>query len=145
MTITEFCNEINNYFKIEKYIGEIQISNGNIVGFDEKLKQNQYFRIVGSVFNDGVYKYPATNLVEEDFNGAVWAMAVPPSALALFEKMKAWDDKYGSSEAANSPFQSESFGGYSYSKGYNSSQSGGDSTVSWKRQFRNDLNQYRKI
>lgn len=145
MTITDFCEELHNFFEIEKYIETVTIKNGALLGFSDRLQENQYFRIVGSVFNDGVYKYPTTDLIDETFDGAIWAMAVPPAALALLEKIQEWDEKYANDEVANSPYQSESFGGYSYSKGYNSSSSGGDSTVSWQRQFKSQLNRWRKI
>lgn len=144
MTITDFCEEINNYFEVEKYIETVTIENGQLTGFSDRLQTDQYFRIVGSVFNDGVYKCPTTDLTDETFDGAIWAMAVPPAALALLEKIQEWDDKYSSDEVANSPYQSESFGGYSYTKGNNSAASGG-SVVSWQNQFKPQLNRWRKL
>lgn len=145
MTITDFCEELHNWFDVDRIFGTFTISNGEITVLDGYLQENQYFRIVGSVFNDGVYKYPSNELIDETFDGAVWAMAVPPAAIALFERIKDWDSKYSQSEAANSPFQSESFGGYSYSKGYNSSVNGSDTTVSWQKQFKSRLNRWRKL
>ena len=146
MTITDFCCELNNFFKKEIYLGEFTIEGGRIVlPAIVDIKDGRYFRIVGSVFNDGVYQYPATGLTDEMFRGAVWAMAVPPAAIALFEEIKVWDEKYSQNEAANSPFQSESFGGYSYSKGYSSSANGSDTTVSWQNQFKSRLNRWRKL
>lgn len=145
MTITDFCDEIHNYFELEKYIETVTIENGQLAGFSDRLQTDQYFRIVGSVFNDGVYKYPTTDLTDETFDGAIWAMAVPPDALALLEKIQEWDDKYSADEVANSPYQSESFGGYSYTKVSNSAANGGGSAVSWQTQFKPQLNRWRKI
>lgn len=145
MTITDFCDEIHNYFELEKYIETVTIENGQLAGFSDRLQTDQYFRIVGSVFNDGVYKYPTTDLTDETFDGAIWAMAVPPAVLALLQKIQEWDNKYSADEVANSPYQSESFGGYSYSKGSNSTLSGGGSAASWKNQFKSQLNRWRKI
>lgn len=146
MTITDFCDEIHNYFELEKYIQTVTIENGQITGFSDRLQPDQYFRIVGSVFNDGVHKYPATDLKDETFSGAVWAMAVPPSALALFNTIKEWDTKYSQNEAANSPFQSESFGGYAYTKSYSTRIGGGtDDMYTWQGHFRKNLNSLRKI
>lgn len=146
MTITDFCCELNNYFKKEIYLGEFTIEGGRIVlPAIVDLKNGQYYRIVGSVFNDGVYQHPATGLTDEMFRGAVWTMAVPPSALALFNTIKEWDAKYANDEVANSPYQSESFGGYSYSKGYNSSVNGSDTTVCWQKQFKSRLSKWRKL
>lgn len=145
MTITDFCEELHNWFDVDRIFGTFTISNGEITVTDGYLQNNQYFRIVGSVFNDGVYKYPASDLIDETFQGAIWAMAVPPAAIALFEKAQEWDLKYANDPVANSPYQSESFGGYSYSKGYNSSANGSDTTVSWQKQFKSRLNKWRKL
>lgn len=144
MTITDFCCELNNYFEKEIYLGEFTIEDGRIV-LPADIKDGQYFRIVGSVFNDGVYQHPAAGLTDEVFRGAVWAMAVPPAAIALFTQIQEWDEKYSQNKAANSPFQSESFGGYSYSKGYSNSANGSDTTVSWQNQFKSRLNRWRKL
>ena len=145
MTITDFCEELHNWFDVDRIFGTFTISNGEITVPDGYLQENQYFRIVGSVFNDGVRKYPASDLTDETFEGAVWAMAVPPSAIALFEEIKVWNEKYSQNEAANSPFQSESFGGYSYSKGFNSTTGGSNITVSWQNQFKSRLHRWRKL
>lgn len=145
MTITDFCDEINNYFVSDRKFGTFTITDGALTGADDFLSENQYFRIVGSVFNDGVYKYPTTDLTDETLDGAIWAMAVPPAALALLEKIQEWDEKYSADEVANSPYQSESFGGYSYTKVSNSAASGGGSAVSWQNQFKSQLNRWRKI
>lgn len=145
MTMTDFCEELHNWFDVDRIFGTFTISNGEITVPDGYLQENQYFRIVGSVFNDGVYKYPSNELIDETFDGAVWAMALPPAAIALFTQIQEWDEKYSQNEAANSPFQSESFGGYSYSKGYNSSANGSDTTVSWQNQFKSRLNRWRKL
>lgn len=146
MTITDFCEELHNFFEIEKYIETVTIENGALLGFSDRLQENQYFRIVGSVFNDGVYQYPTTDLTDETFDGAIWAMAVPPAALALLEKIQEWDDKYSKNEAVNSPFQSESFGGYTYTKSYSTRIGGGsDDLYYWQGHFRAQLNKWRKI
>jgi len=137
----EICKELNNFFDYERVYGKIAISNGEIV--DVSLETGQYFRIVGSIFNDGVYKYPA-DLVDEEFDGAVWKMAVPPAFINLCEDIKAWSDKnLAADSAAMSPFQSESFGGYSYSKGSGSSDGSG-AGASWQSAFASRLNSWRK-
>lgn len=145
MTMTDFCEELHNWFDVDRIFGTFTISNGEITVPDGYLQENQYFRIVGSVFNDGVYKYPSNELIDETFDGAVWAMAVPPAAIALFTQIQEWNEKYSQNEAANSPFQSESFGGYSYSKGSNSTTGGSNITVSWQDQFKSRLNRWRKL
>lgn len=144
--LTELCKEINNWFDKKKYFGTFVVEDGVLTG-NFSLQENQYFRIVGSVFNDGVYQYPATELVDETFDGAIWAMAVPNEVIALAQEIKEWADKYlGVDSAAMSPFNSESFGGYSYSKSGGSSSSGNvDLSGTWQGAFADRLNHWRKI
>lgn len=144
--LTELCKELNNYFDIKHYYGEFTIADGALVDIDY-LQEGQYFRIVGSVFNDGVYQYPATELKDEVFDGAIWAMAIPSEVIALADDIDAWTKKYQSLDSsAMSPFTSESFGGYSYSKGSGSSSgNGGGVGNTWQGVFANRLNKWRKI
>ena len=105
------------------------------------LQSGQYFRIVGSVFNDGVYKYgDEYTLTDEEFTGAVWALAIPASFLSLVEEIEAWQTKNGDTTAG--PFQSESFGGYSYTKATDSETGG---SVTWQSAFRSRLAKWRKL
>ena len=140
--LTEICAELRNYFEVPngRHFGKFEISGGSIAPLDF-LQDGQYFRIVGSVFNDGVHQYPASDLTDEVFEGAVWAMAVPPTLIALAAEIKDWNNKYG--ELVNSPYASESFGGYQYSKAFGAESSGG--VVKWETVFRKQLNRYRKI
>lgn len=145
--LTELCKELNNWFDKDRMIGEFKITDGELVGMSDVLQEGQYFRIVGSVFNDGVYQHPATNLEDEEFDGAVWAMAVPPSVIALSEEIQDWQNKYGGIDSqAMSPYQSESFGGYSYTKKGGTSSSGSNSNAdTWQSMFAAKLNRYRRI
>ena len=104
------------------------------------LADGQYFRICGSVFNDGLHQYPATDLVDEDFSGAIWALAIPPAVVDLADEIGAWQEKNG--EASASPYQSESFGGYSYSKATDAETGG---AVTWQSAFKRQLSAWRKI
>ena len=72
--LNELCGSLNNWF-VRGQDGDIKsgkytIKDGMIeVPF---LAEGQYFRIVGSVFNDGIYQYPAYDLIDEVFNGEIW-------------------------------------------------------------------------
>lgn len=104
------------------------------------LKDGQYFRICESVFNDGVYQYGCTNhLIDETFDGVVWALAVPGAVLDLVKEIEAWQEKNGNT--ADSPYLSESFAGYSYTKA--ATADGGP--VRWQEVFRSRLNPWRKV
>lgn len=142
MTITDFCEETNNWFDVDRRFGKFDIVDGKLIGVD--IAENQFFRVIGSIFNDGVYKNDSElNLTDETFDGAVWLMAVPPAVLSLIEEMNTWLTDNAS--VINSPYNSESFGGYSYTKG--GSGSGGDSNgnVTWQSHFASTLRRYRKI
>lgn len=146
--LTKLCKELNNWFVKDRIFSRFKIEDGEIQGLSSVLQDNQYFRIVGSVFNDGVYKYPTTDLEDEEFEGAVWAMAVPPSVVTLANDIQDWVDKYGGTESqAMSPFQSESFGGYSYTKKSGSGSNSGANTKlgTWQGAFATELNKWRKI
>lgn len=145
MTITDFCAEINNYFVSDRKFGTFTITNGALTGADDFLRENQYFRIVGSVFNDGVYKYPTTDLTNETFDGAIWAMAVPPAALALLEKMQEWDTQYGNNADNYTPYASETMHHYSRSFAIYTNSKGELVRPTWQAVFRTELNRWRKI
>lgn len=146
--LTELCQELRNWFDRDhdKWLGEITIADGNIsVGEREiDLLDGQYFRIIGSLLNDGVYQYPAEGLKDEEFHGAIWSMGIPPSVVALAEKISQWRED--NQAVIDSPYNSESFGGYSYSKsGSGSSSSSSGNPADWRIHFADDLNRWRKL
>ena len=136
--LTEICAEIRNYVEVPngRHFGTFTISGGSIAPLDF-LQEGQYFRIVGSVFNDGVYQYPA-KLKDEVFEGAVWAMALPPSVIALAAEIKTYND---SDAGKASPFTAESFGGYSYTKATDAN----GAPIGWQKAFASRLRQWRKL
>lgn len=147
-TLDEVCGYIKNFFVMPNGIhrGKFTIS-GKSMELDF-LQNGQYFRIVGSVFNDGVWKYPASDLSDEQFTGEIWAMAVPPAVIALLADIDEWNSKYGTANSVNmSPFSSESFNNYSYSKGTRGSGNGqsGSSPLSWKDVYGQKLTRWRKL
>ncbi|MBQ5597665.1 MAG: hypothetical protein IIU66_04185 [Clostridia bacterium] len=136
--LTEVCAELRNYFVKDIHNGTFEIVGGKITPLDF-IQENQHFRIVGSVFNDGVYKNTADLvLTDEIFSGSVWAMAVPPSVVALAEEIKKYNE---SDEAKPSAYNSESFGGYSYSKATDEN----GAPIGWKKVFASRLKPYRRI
>lgn len=147
-TIFEVCQYLKNWFdrNQEKYFGDITISNGALTT-NYGLKPNQYFRIVGSSLNDGVYQYPTTVLTDETFNGAIWGMALPPAFVALLDDIEAWKAKYAAADSvAMSPFTSESVPGvYSYSKNSGGNDTTTDKSGTWQGAFGARLASYRKM
>ena len=135
--LTELCAELRNYFVREVYRGNFTIKDGSIAPLNF-LQDGQYFTIVGSVFNDGVHKYPTDVLTDETFDGTIRTMAIPPTVIALAEEIKAYKE---SEPAKPSAYTSESFGGYTYTK---ATDKNGVPT-SWKKVFADRLNEWRKI
>lgn len=135
--LTELCAELRNYFVREVYRGNFTIKDGSIAPLNF-LQNGQYFTIVGSVFNDGVHKYPTDVLIDETFDGTIRTMAVPPAVIALAEEIKAYNE---SDAAKPSAYTSESFGGYTYTKVTDKN----GAVASWKTIFASRLNKWRKI
>ena len=106
------------------------------------LQEGQYYRIVGSVFNAGIHRYPDDALTDEAFTGEIRPMRVPPAFLALAEEIARWQARYGA--AAESPYRSESFAGYSYSRA-GGLDANGAGAAAWQNAFRSRLDPYRKL
>lgn len=131
--IDEICASLHNYFAVDIVPGEYTVNDGEItLPF---LAAGQFFRVVGSVFCDGVYRCGDKLPADETFDGAIWAMAIPPAFEAVAAEIEEWKQK--NAEVINSPYQSESFGGYSYTKGSDS--------ASWQGVFAKRLNRWRKL
>ena len=141
--IGQICAEVKNYFvqpDADIHAGNYTIENGTLSPIPF-VQVGQYYRIVGSALNDGIYKHGFDDLAlqDEEFFGTVWSMRVPKDFIALCSEIEAWTEK--NSVALSGPYQSESFAGYSYSK---ASGSGG-AAYGWQDQFKNKLNRYRKL
>lgn len=136
--LEEVLMHLNNWFVLETYAGTYTVQDGSIaLPF---LQDGQYYRICGSVFNDGLHQYKSeSGLTDETWDGVIWVLAVPRAVIDLASDIQTWQEK--NVQVVQSPYQSESFGGYSYSKA-----SGADgSAVTWQSVFRPQLNPYRKI
>lgn len=149
--LTEICANIRNYFTYEKdvHFGNFAVVDGSITpSFDIPT---DYIRIIGSHKNNGVHKrgdngkFDLTD--EAEFHGAVWVMSPPADFLALVAEMEAAQAKYGAVDSqAMSPFNSESFGGYSYTKAGSLSNSGaGGVGYDVFSVYASRLNAYRRI
>ena len=116
-------------------VGDFEITGGAIEL--SNVKDGQYYRIVGSALNDGIYRYPSYDLIDETFFGAVYPMCVPVSLLKLTEEIEAWQS--ANADKLASPYTSESFAGYTYSKATNA-----DGTAySWQTAFAARLKPWR--
>lgn len=142
--LTELCQELHNWFEREKRSGSFRIADGMLEA--DFLLPGQYFRVMGSLFNDGVHQYGNDYLNDEDFTGSVWSLAIPVAVIKLSEDIDAWRAKYEAPDSsAMSPYMSESFGGYSYSKGSTISGTGTGGATSWRTSFASRMNAWRKL
>ena len=128
-TIYQLCAHANNWFEDKKIIGDIEISGGRLNVDTENYK---YIRIIGSNDNDGVYEVSQMTLTDESFDGAVWLLKIPKPFVELSSKIAAWMEANGGKEL----YQSESFGGYSYTRNPDS--------LTWQGAFKSEIDQWRK-
>lgn len=155
--MTCLCREVRNYFvrsDADRISGRFSVREGTIAlsspqGDGFEISDGRYFRIVGSVYNDGVWQMSSElvqKLADEEFEGQIWLMAPPRDFTDLADEIAAWIDRFG--DAAFSPYASESFGGYSYtlrgtSRRNESARDNED--AGWQTAFRRQLAAYRRI
>ena len=155
MDITEMCLECKNFFLrdgVKDIHSNVYTISGNAITPLDFIIPGQFFRITGSVLNDGVYQNTAEGLAslqDETFEGNIWAMAVPPAFLKLCEEIDAWQNKYGNIGSMNmSPYVSQSISGvFSATKSSSGGSSGsGESSVqTWQSVYKSRLNKWRRI
>ena len=133
--LEEVLRSLNNWFEAKRENGVFEIAGGSIGLPEGWLLDGQYFRIEGSVFNDGLHQWPAVDLRDETFTGRVTALAIDPELIELSNRIDTWRAKY--SEAAESPFASQAFESLSYTL-----KSGADS---WRSAFHSELKHWKKL
>ena len=138
--LEQVLHYLKNWFPVSdgKHYGTFTVKDGMVeLPF---LQIGQYYRVIGSVFNDGLHRYPSDDLQTESFTGCVWALAVPKAVVELSEEINAWNEK--NAQIVTGPYQSESFDGYSYTLKADGGAEGG---ASWQSTFAGRLNQWRKL
>ena len=145
VTMGELCAHLRNYFTepCDRHPGIYTVS-GGILSPCWFLLPGQYFRVIGSRKNDGVYRYgtDCPVLADEEFTGCVWAMRVPPALDVLLSEICDWQENYG--EAEESPYTSESFAGYRYTKKARGQDAGDGYRNGWRGAFASRLAPWRK-
>lgn len=147
MDLSRICAALKNYFvqfDQDVHAGVYTIDS-HVVTPSNFLQNGQYFRVVGSVFNDGVYKFGDADsmglLVDETFSGAIWTMRVPRSFIDLVSDYDRLNAKIEELALVSTGFASESFDGYSYTL----SSGAPAELLQWKSRLDSELNQYRRI
>lgn len=138
--LEQVLRHIHNRFEYDSRSGTFTVSDRRleIVG----MQEGQYFWVEGSVFNDGLHRYPDRDMHDEEFEGRVVLLAVPRAVLDLADRIGKWCDEY--SKTLDSPYQSESFGGYSYTMQSGSSSDGSPASA-WAVKFSSELDPWRKM
>lgn len=126
----ETMQECNNYFVCDVFYSDFEVSEGKL---SLPLLEGQYYIVHGSVLNDGLHQYGDV-LKDETFTGCIHACNIPQAFIDLADEIDEWREKY------ETPFTSESFEDYSYSK-----TSGKSGAVTWQESFRSRLNAWRKV
>lgn len=148
MMLEEVLRYINNRFdRDSKGVpygsseGAFAIEDGSLEV--EGLLDGQYFWVEGSALNDGLHLYPDSEMTDEEFTGRIVFLVIPNSVIDLAAEIDAWNER--NADAINSPFQSESFGGYSYTKASGGVQGAETLSTAWQAQFGARLRPYRKL
>lgn len=149
--LTELCQYCRNWFDRKpdgsyhpKYDGTFTAVNGELTYPD--MATGQHYRIMGSMLNDGVHTAGDGSLQAETFSGAVCLMGIPPTFVQLAADIAEWQAMYGGNDsAAMSPYASESFGGYSYSKSGGGASDGTTGAGTWQAAFSKRLDVWRKV
>lgn len=142
--ITHMCGLLRNYFTDKKHVfcGTYTIHDNAIS--QNFVKNNQYFRIVGSAFNDGVYcNNPADlkRLHDETFQGAIWAMTVPADFIELCDDAERFKEKIAEISKNFEGYTSESWGGYTYTL----PTSAPAFIQDWQYRIKQGMNMYRRL
>lgn len=141
---------LHNWFERESFtVSGCEVVNGSLPeSVTEHILEGQWFRIKGSNLNDGLHQNPDNELYEETFDGTISLLAIPKALLLVAQDISDWVDATheASQQALRSPYQSESFGGYSYSlKDSGGSNSGSGCLSGWQAEFAGRLNPWRKM
>lgn len=114
--LSRICARLKNHFLRDKYNGTFTLVSGTAPL--TALLDGQFFTIVGSALNDGVFQNTAESLSKlkpETFTGHIWTMSVPVDFLELVEDIDKLNAKVEELGLQDKGYASESFGGYSYS------------------------------
>lgn len=107
------------------------------------LLEGQYYWVEGSALNDGLHLHPSSDMRDETFSGTVVFLVIPNSVVDMAAEIEAWNA--ANSEVVNSPLQSESFGGYSYTRAGGGSEGNQTPSAAWQLQYGARLRPYRKL
>ena len=135
-TVAAVMRHVNNFFPREAVEGVFSVSGDGVLS---PAVDAPFIAVTGSTWHDGLYDSASDMKTghEETFEGTVWALCPPAQFLALCKEIEAYEAK----NPTGAPV-SESFGGYSYSRG-TSGQSG--CAITWREAFSEALRPYKRM
>ena len=146
VVLEQVLGSIHNWFVRDSYcVKGCEIRDGSLPA-SVPIPDGVWYRIQGSYLNDGMHLKGDEDegLSDETFGGTITVHVIPKALLSIVEEISEWNAKSG--EAANGPYQSESFGGYSYSLRGSSTASGTNApSTGWRAVFAGRLNQWRRL
>lgn len=146
-TLEQVMGHIHNWFAYDTMtVRGCEISNGELPA-SVPLKPLQWYRIQDSAFNDGLHQHPDTSLFDETFDGRISILAIPSDFIAVVEDIEDWKSDYKAAKESLSagPYQSESFGGYTYTMRSDLVQIVQAGPTGWQQAFAPALRRWRKL
>lgn len=140
LTLESVMTYCNKFFECGCHTGNFTIADGVLSGVADFLKPKQYYRVIGSTFNDGLHRFGDADdiLTDETFSGDIHPLAPPRAFLALVADIQAWKGQHEA--ASKSPYTAEGFGPYNYSKGSSKATDNG-----WQAQYALELSRWRRL
>ena len=153
MTVPELCVYTHNFFDRydapftgrfiigTDYIWDAINFNTDVLAADPEnilsgLAPHQFYKIEGSIFNDGVHQ-AGEPLTPETFTGTVQPMRVPPDFVALAQKITDYD----AATPGGGRYVSQSFNGWSGTMATGTDGLPADGCTRYRR----EINQWRKL
>lgn len=140
VSLYELLRYLRNFFPGERWTCSNEPIQAGSIALPG-LEYGDYYLVEGSKRNDGLHIQGMSDLVGDTLTGCITECRIPPDLVAIHEEINYWQSK--NAEAVTSPFLSESFGGYSYTK--KSGNSAGGAADSWQSAFASRLRIWRKI
>lgn len=137
VTVADVMRQCRNFFETGWADGTFDISGNALPEFEDG-----FIYISGSRYHDGVWYVSGGYLTgrdvggipDESFTGRVWVLSPPLDFLDTVKAIQEYDEKN-----PVGAYQSESFGGYSYTRGGNGNGGG------WRETFADALTPYRRM
>lgn len=146
-TLEQVLYHIHNWFAYDELDVRCAISDGQLPA-SVSIPEGAWYRIEGSLLNDGLHRHPAEDLRDETFDGTITVCAIPNALLDVVEEIEDWQQAYnaGRKKALESPYTSESFDGYSYNmRDYSGANTASGGLSGWQAEFASRLNPWRKM